>query len=157
MSGKFQKKSIVIILIILVLLSMIMPVSSEKTMDLNNNISSNSSDDVYSLIEKVNKSLISYYLEKLVSYGPRFTGTDNCRLSAEYIYDEFQASGLDVSYHPWTSLQYSSQNIVGTLAGRDSHQNPIIILCAHYDTTETSPGANDDGSGIAPGEVSEVS
>ena len=148
MYNKIQKKIIAYILAFFFLLSIIIPVSSEKTRELKNVIT-NISDDVISLIEKVNESLISYYLEKLVSYAPRFTGTENCRQSAKYIFDEFKALELDVSYHNWKSSQYSSQNIVATLNRDDASHDSVIILCAHYDTTETSPGANDDGSGIA--------
>ena len=65
MYNKIQKKIIAYILAFFFLLSIIIPVSSEKTRELKNVIT-NISDDVVSLIEKVNESLISYYLEKLV-------------------------------------------------------------------------------------------
>jgi hypothetical protein len=132
----------------LILLSTIKPVNSQNSNGLKSSIN-NILDDILFLIEKVDVSLISYYLENLVSFGPRSTGSENCRLSAEYIYDEFNSLGLNVSYHNWDSMKYSSQNVVASLSYNNSSNDSIIILCAHYDTTETSPGANDDGSGIA--------
>jgi len=142
-----KKKVLVCFFAILLFSSIDITVSSEQVNKLYNNPLD--LDDILSLIEQVNESLISPYLEQLVSFGPRLTGTEECQQSAEYIYNKFKELGLNVSYHPWKSVQYSSQNIVATLTGRNTLHDAIIILCAHYDTTETSPGANDDGSGIA--------
>jgi hypothetical protein len=46
-------------------------------------------------------------------------------------------------------MGFESQNVIATLPGSNPSDDTMIIICAHYDTTETSPGANDDGSGIA--------
>ena len=40
-------------------------------------------------------------------------------------------------------------NIVGKLPGYLPGDNPVIVVSAHYDSAEFSPGANCDGSGIA--------
>jgi len=40
-------------------------------------------------------------------------------------------------------------NVVGRLPGYLPGDNPVIVVSAHYDSAELSPGANADGSGIA--------
>ncbi len=40
-------------------------------------------------------------------------------------------------------------NVVGRLPGYLPGDNPVIVVSAHYDSAELSPGANCDGSGIA--------
>ncbi len=40
-------------------------------------------------------------------------------------------------------------NIVGRLPGYLPEDNPVIVVSAHYDSAQNSPGANADGSGIA--------
>jgi len=49
-----------------------------------------------------------------------------------------------------TTLVGRYKNIVGLLPGYLPDDNlPVFVVSAHYDTVENSPGANDDGSGIA--------
>ena len=105
--------------------------------------------DIIDMINQVNESLISYYLEKLVEFGPRFVGSESCRRAAEYIYDEFMDLGLNVYIDSWRYPRYRCQNVIATLEGVDLSSDAMFILCAHYDTSKESPGANDDGSGIA--------
>ena len=153
---------------ILVLVILILPfesalASNNKTI-IPNKLDTQTSiinNDVEAIINQINKSLISYYLEELVKFGPRFTGTENCSKAAEYIYNEFEKLNLDVNYHHYTFLLRTGslwererrivkeKNVVGTLHGVGLESDAVIILCAHYDTTKTSPGANDDGSGVA--------
>ncbi len=106
-------------------------------------------EDIINLINQVNRSLISNYLEDLVSFGPRLTSTKNCSKTAQYIYNEFLKLDMNVYFDPWISIKYRCKNIIATLNGINPNSDAIFILCAHYDTTKNSPGANDDGSGIA--------
>ncbi|MGC9307471.1 MAG: M20/M25/M40 family metallo-hydrolase, partial [Thermoplasmatota archaeon] len=94
----------------------------------------------------VNESMVFYYLDSLMSFGPRYTGSENCSAAAQWIHDEFTAMGLDTHFDTWSYAGFSSQNVVATLNGSD---NAEIILSAHYDCTPGSLGADDDGSGIA--------
>lgn len=101
----------------------------------------------------VNKSVLYGYLSGLVGFGPRVTGTPGCQAAAEYIYEQFEQLGLQVSYHHWTAWgnlghldRYHSRNVVATLPGNDE---ATIIFNAHYDTVEGTVGADDDASGVA--------
>lgn len=48
------------------------------------------------------------------------------------------------------ALTVESRNVMFSLSDRDhASPNKIYLICAHLDTTQGSPGANDNGSGVA--------
>jgi len=98
---------------------------------------------------QVDESRIYNYHEKLMNFGPRYTGSINCSLAADYIYDEFEKMDLEVEFHNWEYDGFQSRNIIATLNGSDKNSNAIFIMSAHYDCTPGSLGADDDGSGVA--------
>ena len=104
-------------------------------------------DIVISMLQQVDESIYLGYLEDLVAFGPRRTGTSSCIAAAEYIYNQFESMGLDVRYHPWSYGGESSNNVEATINGTDETSDEIYIICAHYDTVSSSPGADDDASG----------
>ncbi len=104
-------------------------------------------DIVISMIEQVNESLFLHYEENLTVNGPRPTESPSCIAAAEYMYDQFQTMGLAVRYHHWTNSGYTSDNVEATLNGTDETSDDIYIVCGHYDTVSSSPGADDDTSG----------
>ncbi|HUS99475.1 MAG TPA: M28 family peptidase [Candidatus Thermoplasmatota archaeon] len=104
-------------------------------------------DIVISMLEQVDTSLYLKYLENITGFGPRYTGTGSCIAAAEYIYEQFQSMGLWVRYHPWSYGGYSSNNVEATINGTDEYSDEIYIVCGHYDTVSSSPGADDDASG----------
>lgn len=104
---------------------------------------------IIEMINQINESLLVQYHSGLLKFAPRYTGTITCNLAAEYLYNEFQKMGLQVEFHEWRYAGFHSKNVVATLPGADPKSTAEFILCAHYDTTITSPGANDDGSGTA--------
>ena len=107
-------------------------------------------------VNMVNEPMLKSFLEELVSIGPRMTGTYGCEKAAEYLYEQFQDFGLETRYHNWATINnklplrhYKGQNIEATLNGTNKDCEEILIFNAHYDTVKNSPGANDDGSGVA--------
>lgn len=106
-------------------------------------------DLIIDILLQLNESLYLGYLEDIVAFGPRQTGTPACEQAGEYIYDQFKAMGIQARYHNWSYGGYSSSNIEGTLEGINETSDEIYIICAHYDTVSGSPGADDDGSGTA--------
>ncbi len=104
-------------------------------------------DIVISMIEQVDESIFLSYEENLTSNGPRPTEGASCIAAAEYMYDQFQNMGLAVRYHHWSNGGYTSDNVEATLNGTDESSDDIYIICGHYDTVSSSPGADDDTSG----------
>ncbi|HWR64305.1 MAG TPA: M20/M25/M40 family metallo-hydrolase [Candidatus Thermoplasmatota archaeon] len=113
------------------------PEKSAPTMD----------DVVISMIEQVDESIFLSYEENLTVNGPRPTESASCIAAAEYMYEQFQNMGLAVRYHQWSNGGYTSNNVEATLNGSDETSDDIYIICGHYDTVSSSPGADDDTSG----------
>jgi hypothetical protein len=104
---------------------------------------------IIDILNQLNETMYLEYLEDLVDFGPRVTGSSECEEAGEYIYSQFESMGLQVRYHDWTYGSYSGSNIEGTLEGINDTSDEIYIICAHYDSVPGSPGADDDGSGTA--------
>jgi len=113
-----------------------------------------SSQKISEIVSLIDKALILNYLQHIVGFGPRKSGTYGCEKAAAYIYRQFEQNGVLARYQNWTGWgnernlhRYSSQNVEGTLPGVDTTDTSIIIFNAHYDSVAKGPGANDDGSG----------
>ena len=105
--------------------------------------------EIENLLKMVNESILSYYLEKFVSFGFKMTGSDNCSRAADWIKQEFENIGLTTYFDEWKFPRYEDKNVVAIHNGDDPNSDAVIVVSAHYDTIGHSPGANDDGSGIA--------
>ena len=143
-----MQKTLFVLLIIPLLISssFLAPARDQKS-----NMTSLSSNEatIIEMINQINESQLFEYHHGLMMFGPRYTGSINCTLAAEYIYNSFQQMGLDVKFHEWHYDGFQSKNVVATLYGTDVNSTAEYILCGHYDTVAGSPGANDDGSGTA--------
>jgi hypothetical protein len=148
-----MKKIFVSIIVCLMVTVPFQSVSGEKTSLSTNSfgmtIEHSRNDPVIDLINQVNESIAYTYLEQLVSFGPRPTGLQNCKDAAVYVHDEFEKLGLFTYIDQWRFPFYKSQNVIATLNGTDPTSDAVVLLCAHIDTTYDSPGANDDGAGVA--------
>jgi len=105
--------------------------------------------DIVSLIQLVNEDLYLDYLEEIVAFGPRVTSYEECQDAGYYIYYEFLEMGIDARIQEWDNDNLFGFNIEGTIQGKDESSDEIFIICAHYDSVPGSPGADDDGSGVA--------
>ena len=68
--------------------------------------------------------------------------------AADYIRAEWTAQGYQVAVQSYQVEGVLSENLEVTLPGK-SKPNEIILIGAHYDTVQGSPGANDNASGVA--------
>jgi aminopeptidase YwaD len=80
--------------------------------------------------------------------GERSPWSAPARLSAveNYIEKEFAALGLRVESDPFSYCGGRYRNIIARTAARRA---PLVVLGAHFDAVEGSPGADDNASGIA--------
>ena len=111
-------------------------------------------DKIPQILSLIDEPLILEYLQQIVGLGPRKTGTYGCEKAGEYIFQQFQNSGLLARYQNWTAwkekpfpIRFTGKNVEGILPGTDPADTSVLIFNAHYDTTAKGPGANDDGSG----------
>ncbi|MBF0371336.1 MAG: M20/M25/M40 family metallo-hydrolase [Magnetococcales bacterium] len=75
--------------------------------------------------------------------------------SVAYIEQHFKAMGLPVTRRPYALEGEAGQRMEGAvynleveLAGGDPERG-VMVIGAHYDTVPASPGANDNGTGVA--------
>ena len=106
---------------------------------------------ITSLLAMINETMLQTYMETLLSYGPRLTSSYGCKKAAAFIYDQFTAGHLETRYQNWTALgnrwhpgRFNSQNVEATLKGKT---DKILLFVAHYDTVESTLGADDNGAG----------
>jgi hypothetical protein len=108
---------------------------------------------IIKIIQRIETSMIQGYLENLTAFGPRVTSESACYNAGMYIYNEFIDMGLEVKQFNWSAKEYgidfNGTDIEATLNGVDKTSDEIYIICAHYDSVPGSPGADDDGSGVA--------
>ena len=68
--------------------------------------------------------------------------------AADYITQTWQQQGYSVIRHPYVVRGVSCENLEITCSG-SAESDEIILIGAHYDSVIGSPGANDNGSGVA--------
>jgi peptidase M28-like protein len=68
--------------------------------------------------------------------------------AAAYVEEQLGAQGESVSSQPFTSQRQQVRNLEVERRGTGAPQE-IVVVGAHYDSVLGSPGANDNGSGVA--------
>ena len=101
------------------------------------------------LIDQIDHDRVKEFHSILMSFGSRYTGSENCSNAGDWIYSAFNSMGLEVTFHEWDYDGFTSRNIVATIPGTQKDSTVEYLLTAHYDCTFGSLGADDDGSGIA--------
>jgi Zn-dependent M28 family amino/carboxypeptidase len=119
------------------LLSVLIPIST---------INAEPIDYIEEIIGSIDEELVRDYTQDLVDFGPKITGSEACMEAENYVFDELQKTGLITEYHPWISGEFEGRNIEAILPGESEKS---FIICAHLDTVEGSPGADDDCTGVA--------
>lgn len=152
-----KKKPIGVFLIILILIIFLNPVYNAEKAEFNifkKNLEKTGfnefevKDKIVEMLEKINYSLVHNYHQKIMDFGPRYTGSENCSQAGDYIYGAFNKTGLKVRFHHWQYAGFQSRNVEATLEASEKNAS-IFIISAHYDCTPGSLGADDDGSGVA--------
>jgi hypothetical protein len=68
--------------------------------------------------------------------------------AALYIAETLQGLGYEARFEEFEADSLIVRNVVAELPGRERPQE-VLVLGAHYDTVRGSPGADDNGSGVA--------
>jgi hypothetical protein len=105
--------------------------------------------DLQELIDRVSQDSLESYSERLQAFQGRLTGTDSNYAAAMWIAGKFTEFGYDsVVVDSFMGSNLECQNIMAYKIGSRLPEHDIIIG-AHYDAPEGSPGADDNGSGTA--------
>jgi Zn-dependent M28 family amino/carboxypeptidase len=73
---------------------------------------------------------------------------DRLERCANYIASQFNTFGFKIKRQPFAINGITYQNIVAEIVGNSSPEK-ILVVGAHYDTVRTTPGADDNASGVA--------
>jgi len=120
--------------------------------------------EAWAIAKEVSASSLKEYLSAVVGTRNRFTSQEKMAQVECYIcetfkkygwiaskqnfhYETFHGANVDGSLTPKTYNNLEGVNIVATKTGEDAER--VIVIGAHYDTVNNSPGADDNGTGIA--------
>ncbi|MDH5641234.1 MAG: M28 family peptidase [Nitrospira sp.] len=97
------------------------------------------------------KSRLLAHLHALV--GERHPLSSSARLqeTEHYLHSQLSEAGLALTMHEFQALGGTYRNVIGTarvLAAQEKNRAPLVVA-AHYDTVEDSPGADDNASALA--------
>jgi Zn-dependent M28 family amino/carboxypeptidase len=73
---------------------------------------------------------------------------DQLSKAADYIAGQFESFGYTVLRQSFLFNGSTYYNLIAELIGTESPEN-ILVVGAHYDTVSTTPGADDNASGVA--------
>jgi hypothetical protein len=110
---------------------------------------------IRNLVAALSSSSIMSQVQHLQSFQTRYTPTPGCREAKHFLAERFIRMGCIVTTTPWSWGGWSGDNIIADLPGLVP-ERPMILLCAHYDSTNnrgdpntSAPGADDNASGCA--------
>lgn len=83
----------------------------------------------------------------VLAAGPR-SNPESLEMAAQYIEQRFAQAGLTSQRQTYEVSGERYSNIIAEIRGRD-RPDQIVLVGAHYDTAYTTPGANDNASGVA--------
>lgn len=104
--------------------------------------------NVINVIKDINKDLLYKHILRLEGTKNPIETPDKLDEAADYISNKFKEYGLQVAEHHFEieGLDRIFRNIEGFIGNEDYSD---ILISSHYDTVINSPGANDNGTGIA--------
>jgi Zn-dependent M28 family amino/carboxypeptidase len=70
------------------------------------------------------------------------------RAAAAYVEKQFTDAGFKVTKQSYTVMRETCYNLAVELPGK-TRCGEVVVIGAHYDTVYGSPGANDNGTGVA--------
>lgn len=97
------------------------------------------------IMKKLRRHL-HYFAEEI---GPRnYRDMQKLDSTAAYIEKTFSTSGLATERQTFHWRHKDFHNIIGKVSG-SANSKSVVVIGAHYDTTDDGPGANDNASGVA--------
>lgn len=103
---------------------------------------------IENFIGQITESTVSAHLRELVGVRHAVTNPEGLRRAGAYLADRMKSYGLEVEEDPIEGIPEKYANIIGQLRRRDPSRK-ILMVGAHYDTTDASPGADDNASGVS--------
>ncbi|MBE0431189.1 MAG: M28 family peptidase [Dehalococcoidia bacterium] len=103
---------------------------------------------VEELLNQVSVDRIREHIRVLQGVRHPVAAPEALERAADYIYDSFRSLSYNVEPHLFRFAGREYRNIIATRAGTDKPEERLLVI-AHYDTVEESPGADDNASAVA--------
>ena len=103
--------------------------------------------DIQTLVDQVDSSLLWNDLVFLEGVRHRVTGLDLLNDTRDLLENRFINYGLTTNKQTFDFNGFPSENVIGDLYGK-STKEAVLIIDAHYDSVEDSPGVDDNATGI---------
>ena len=98
-------------------------------------------------LPRVDPTDLKKRLQHIIGERSPFSSRRHLSIVENYIEKEFQSYGLSVESDTFTYWGRSYRNVIGRSG--PNRKAPLIILGAHFDSVEGTPGADDNASGVA--------
>jgi Zn-dependent M28 family amino/carboxypeptidase len=103
---------------------------------------------IRSALDNVSVDRIREHIQELEGIRHPIANPEALDRAAAYVHASLQALGYEISEHRFKEGDREFQNIIATCSGIRYPEERVIVL-AHYDTVSTTPGADDNASGVA--------
>ncbi|HWV46580.1 MAG TPA: M28 family peptidase, partial [Nitrospira sp.] len=99
----------------------------------------------------VDRNRLKADLHRLVGERHPLSSPLHLQEAESYLHRQFTDAGLIVTKHHFQALGGTYHNVIGTVrpATQPCQSAPPLILAAHFDTVQGSPGADDNASALA--------
>lgn len=97
-----------------------------------------------SLIDEPSENELRKTVQELAAFGDRSVGSQGNRAVADYLHKRLSGLGLTVVFQG-----AEQRNVVALLKGTHAAPREVLMVGAHYDSAKKSPGATDNGAGVA--------
>lgn len=99
--------------------------------------------------KQVSKNLKRHITALATDIGERnYLKPDKLKVAAQYLVDDLTKDGFRPERFAFKLQNQNFDDVIVELPGIEKPKE-IIVVGAHYDSAYTSPGANDDGTGVA--------
>lgn len=104
--------------------------------------------DIAALVDSVDQQRITDHIAAIDEPRNAFSQPAQLQTTADYVEAQLSSFGYPVTLDPVTFNTATFPNVIGVQQGTDCAER-VFIIGAHYDSVSTSPGADDDASGVA--------
>jgi hypothetical protein len=146
------KRIFVFLILVMLGVGPFTPLTTASTDIIHEPFRTSSSDTVYAsdlarnVYNNVSKDFYRSLIIELTSIGPRPYGSENNTKARDWIVSKLANLTEDKAQ---VSIFGHYKSIIARLPGTAGEEGPCIMVGGHYDTVESAPGANDDGTGVA--------
>ena len=100
------------------------------------------------IITQIDSNRLKQNVQMLEGIRHRTTGAAHLQAVRDSLLARFQQYGLETRIHQFPYNNYTGENIIGKKMSANNDAR-VYIVDGHYDTVDDSPGADDNGSGLA--------